>query len=87
MTVMFVSAYLSFVEFTLCHLYTHLHYVKTVSVFLNTFLICLLLPFQENRRRAKEEINNMEEEMSLAQEQLRARREEQERKSSAGSVR
>ncbi|XP_049574619.1 pre-mRNA-splicing factor ATP-dependent RNA helicase PRP16 [Syngnathus scovelli] len=35
---------------------------------------------QENRRRAKEEINNMEEEMALAQEQLLSRREENERK-------
>uniref|UniRef100_W5KAC0 Pre-mRNA-splicing factor ATP-dependent RNA helicase PRP16 n=1 Tax=Astyanax mexicanus TaxID=7994 RepID=W5KAC0_ASTMX len=42
---------------------------------------------QENRRRAKEEITNMEEEMSLAEQQLRARREEQERKSSLGSTR
>ncbi|XP_026124168.1 pre-mRNA-splicing factor ATP-dependent RNA helicase PRP16-like [Carassius auratus] len=42
---------------------------------------------QENRRRAKEEITNMEEEMSLAQEQIRARKEEQERKSNLGSVR
>lgn len=44
-------------------------------------------PPQENRRRAKEEITNMEEEMSLAQEQLRSRREEQDRKSNMGSVR
>lgn len=54
--------------------------------------LCLLRllrtsPLQENRRRAKEEITNMEEEMSLAQEQLRSRREEQERKSNIGSVR
>ncbi|XP_016303420.1 pre-mRNA-splicing factor ATP-dependent RNA helicase PRP16-like [Sinocyclocheilus anshuiensis] len=42
---------------------------------------------QENRKRAKEEITNMEEEMSLAQEQIRARKEEQERKSNLGSVR
>uniref|UniRef100_A0A8C1YCA5 Pre-mRNA-splicing factor ATP-dependent RNA helicase PRP16 n=1 Tax=Cyprinus carpio TaxID=7962 RepID=A0A8C1YCA5_CYPCA len=42
---------------------------------------------QENRRRAKEEITSMEEEMSLAQEQIRARKEEQERKSNLGSVR
>ncbi|XP_020797081.1 pre-mRNA-splicing factor ATP-dependent RNA helicase PRP16 isoform X1 [Boleophthalmus pectinirostris] len=42
---------------------------------------------QENRRRAKEEITNMEEEMAMAQEQMRARREEQERKSNPGSVR
>ncbi|KAG7473566.1 hypothetical protein MATL_G00097250 [Megalops atlanticus] len=42
---------------------------------------------QENRRRAKEEISNMEEEMSLAEQQLRARKEEQERKSSLGSAR
>ncbi|TMS13493.1 Pre-mRNA-splicing factor ATP-dependent RNA helicase PRP16 [Larimichthys crocea] len=41
---------------------------------------------QENRRRAKEEISNMEEEMSLAEEQLRARREEQAKKSNTGSV-
>ncbi|KAJ0056226.1 hypothetical protein NL108_004514, partial [Boleophthalmus pectinirostris] len=41
---------------------------------------------QENRRRAKEEITNMEEEMAMAQEQMRARREEQERKSNPGSV-
>ncbi|XP_056318359.1 pre-mRNA-splicing factor ATP-dependent RNA helicase PRP16 [Danio aesculapii] len=42
---------------------------------------------QENRRRAKEEITNMEEEMSLAQEQIRARKEEQERKNNLGSIR
>ncbi|MED6242273.1 Pre-mRNA-splicing factor ATP-dependent RNA helicase PRP16, partial [Ameca splendens] len=42
---------------------------------------------QENRRRAKEELSNMEQEMVLAQEQLRARREEQEKKSNASSVR
>ncbi|XP_050971446.1 pre-mRNA-splicing factor ATP-dependent RNA helicase PRP16 [Labeo rohita] len=42
---------------------------------------------QENRRRAKEEITNMEEEMSLAQEQIRARKEEQDRKNNVGSVR
>ncbi|KAG9336921.1 hypothetical protein JZ751_030034 [Albula glossodonta] len=42
---------------------------------------------QENRRRAKEEISIMEEEMSLAEQQLRARREEQERKSNLGSTR
>ncbi|TRZ00209.1 hypothetical protein DNTS_022588 [Danionella cerebrum] len=42
---------------------------------------------QENRRRAKAEITSMEEEMSLAQEQIRARKEEQERKSNLGSVR
>ncbi|KAK6480028.1 pre-mRNA-splicing factor ATP-dependent RNA helicase PRP16-like [Huso huso] len=42
---------------------------------------------QENRRRAKEEISAMEEEMSLAEQQLRSRREEQERKSNLGSVR
>ncbi|XP_036391392.1 pre-mRNA-splicing factor ATP-dependent RNA helicase PRP16 [Megalops cyprinoides] len=42
---------------------------------------------QENRRRAKEEISIMEEEMSLAEQQLRARKEEQERKSSLGSAR
>ncbi|XP_023646619.1 pre-mRNA-splicing factor ATP-dependent RNA helicase PRP16 [Paramormyrops kingsleyae] len=42
---------------------------------------------QENRRRAKEEISIMEEEMSLAQQQLRARRDEQERKSNPGSTR
>ncbi|XP_026866548.2 pre-mRNA-splicing factor ATP-dependent RNA helicase PRP16 isoform X1 [Electrophorus electricus] len=42
---------------------------------------------QENRRRAKEEISIMEEEMSLAEQQIRARREEQERKSSLGSTR
>ncbi|CAL8352741.1 unnamed protein product [Merluccius merluccius] len=41
----------------------------------------------ENRRRAKEEITIMEEEMSLAEEQLRSRREEQEKKSNTGSVR
>ncbi|XP_077569946.1 pre-mRNA-splicing factor ATP-dependent RNA helicase PRP16 [Stigmatopora nigra] len=35
---------------------------------------------QENRRRAKEEINNMEEEMVLAEQQIRSRREENERK-------
>lgn len=45
-----------------------------------------MLLFQENRRRAKEEISNMEEEMSLAEEQLRARRDEQEKKSNPGSV-
>ncbi|XP_041124804.1 pre-mRNA-splicing factor ATP-dependent RNA helicase PRP16-like isoform X2 [Polyodon spathula] len=42
---------------------------------------------QENHRRAKEEISAMEEEMSLAEQQLRSRREEQERKSNLGSVR
>ncbi|XP_076879713.1 pre-mRNA-splicing factor ATP-dependent RNA helicase PRP16 isoform X2 [Brachyhypopomus gauderio] len=42
---------------------------------------------QENRRRAKEEISIMEEEMSLAEKQLRARREEQERKNLLGSTR
>ncbi|XP_017562795.1 pre-mRNA-splicing factor ATP-dependent RNA helicase PRP16 isoform X1 [Pygocentrus nattereri] len=42
---------------------------------------------QENRRRAKEEISNMEEEMSLAEQQLRARKEEQERKNNVGSAR
>ncbi|KAJ8343832.1 hypothetical protein SKAU_G00311610 [Synaphobranchus kaupii] len=42
---------------------------------------------QENRRRAKEEITIMEEEMSLAQKQLRARRDEHERKSNLGSIR
>uniref|UniRef100_A0A8C7KM46 Pre-mRNA-splicing factor ATP-dependent RNA helicase PRP16 n=1 Tax=Oncorhynchus kisutch TaxID=8019 RepID=A0A8C7KM46_ONCKI len=41
----------------------------------------------ENRRRAKEEITNMEEEMSLAEQQLRSRREDQDRKSNVGSVR
>uniref|UniRef100_A0A8C5A201 RNA helicase n=1 Tax=Gadus morhua TaxID=8049 RepID=A0A8C5A201_GADMO len=42
----------------------------------------------ENRRRAKEEITIMEEEMSMAEEQLRSRREEQEKKSTnTGSVR
>uniref|UniRef100_A0A3B4YGA8 RNA helicase n=1 Tax=Seriola lalandi dorsalis TaxID=1841481 RepID=A0A3B4YGA8_SERLL len=41
---------------------------------------------QENRRRAKEEITNMEEEMAMAEEQLRTRREEQEKKSNTGSV-
>ncbi|CAL8243662.1 unnamed protein product [Lota lota] len=41
----------------------------------------------ENRRRAKEEITIMEEEMSMAEEQLRSRREEQEKKSNTGSVR
>lgn len=46
--------------------------------------VCFAL--QENRRRAKEEITNMEEEMSMAEEQLRARREEQEKKNSTGSV-
>lgn len=43
--------------------------------------------FQENRRRAKEEITSMEEEMSLAQQQIRARKEEQERKNNFGSTR
>ncbi|XP_062327038.1 pre-mRNA-splicing factor ATP-dependent RNA helicase PRP16 [Osmerus eperlanus] len=42
---------------------------------------------QENRRRAKEEITNMEEEMSLAQQQLLARKDEHERRSNVGSVR
>uniref|UniRef100_A0A8C6SY47 Pre-mRNA-splicing factor ATP-dependent RNA helicase PRP16 n=1 Tax=Neogobius melanostomus TaxID=47308 RepID=A0A8C6SY47_9GOBI len=42
---------------------------------------------QENRRRAKEEITNMEEEMAMAQQQMRARRDELERKSNVGSVR
>ncbi|XP_028979712.1 pre-mRNA-splicing factor ATP-dependent RNA helicase PRP16 isoform X2 [Esox lucius] len=41
----------------------------------------------ENRRRAKEEITNMEEEMSLAQQQLRSRREDQDKKSNISSVR
>ena len=47
----------------------------------------LSLSVQENRRRAKEEITNMEEEMSLAEQQLRSRREDQDRKSNVGSVR
>lgn len=47
--------------------------------------VCILS--QENRRRAREEINNMEEEMSMAEEQLQARREEQQKKSNIGSVR
>ncbi|XP_062404662.1 pre-mRNA-splicing factor ATP-dependent RNA helicase PRP16 isoform X1 [Sardina pilchardus] len=42
---------------------------------------------QENRRRAKEEITNMEEEMSLAQQQINARKEEQDRKNNIGSIR
>ncbi|XP_041916937.1 pre-mRNA-splicing factor ATP-dependent RNA helicase PRP16 [Alosa sapidissima] len=42
---------------------------------------------QENRRRAKEEITNMEEEMSLAQQQINARKEEQDRKNNVGSIR
>ncbi|TWW68055.1 pre-mRNA-splicing factor ATP-dependent RNA helicase PRP16 [Takifugu flavidus] len=42
---------------------------------------------QENRRRAREEISSMETEMSMAEQQLRARREEQEKKSNLGSVR
>uniref|UniRef100_A0A8C7Y5Q0 RNA helicase n=1 Tax=Oryzias sinensis TaxID=183150 RepID=A0A8C7Y5Q0_9TELE len=42
---------------------------------------------QENRRRAKDEITNMEEEMAMAQEQLRTRREEQEKKSNMNIVR
>ncbi|XP_043937837.1 pre-mRNA-splicing factor ATP-dependent RNA helicase PRP16 [Protopterus annectens] len=42
---------------------------------------------QENRRRAKEEISAMEEEMAIAEEQLRARREEHERKSTLNSIR
>ncbi|KAF7703394.1 hypothetical protein HF521_022401 [Silurus meridionalis] len=42
---------------------------------------------QENRRRAKEEISNMEEEMSLAEQQLRARRDEQEKRNTLGSSR
>uniref|UniRef100_A0A3Q3NK15 Pre-mRNA-splicing factor ATP-dependent RNA helicase PRP16 n=1 Tax=Labrus bergylta TaxID=56723 RepID=A0A3Q3NK15_9LABR len=41
---------------------------------------------QENRRRAKEEITNMEEEMSMAEEQLRSRRDEQEKKNNTCSV-
>ena len=48
------------------------------SIYLSHLFVSL---FQENRRRAKEEISNMEEEMSMAEEQLRARREEQEKKS------
>ncbi|XP_056268043.1 pre-mRNA-splicing factor ATP-dependent RNA helicase PRP16 isoform X1 [Pseudoliparis swirei] len=40
---------------------------------------------QDNRRRAKEELTSMEQEMSMAEEQLRSRREEQE-KSSTGTV-
>lgn len=69
------------------HAHTHLLYwVKHISnVFLCILFICLL--FQENRRRAKEELSNMEEEMSLAEEQLRARRDEQEKKSNVGSLR
>lgn len=47
--------------------------------------VCILS--QENRRRARDEINNMEEEMSMAEEQLQARREEQDKKSNTGSVR
>lgn len=43
------------------------------------------LSLQENRRRAKEEITNMEKEMALAEDQLRARREKQE-KSNTGSA-
>lgn len=50
-------------------------------------MVCVWFLLQENRRRAKAEISNMEEEMSLAEQQLRARREEQERKSNMGSVR
>lgn len=44
------------------------------------------LLFQENRRRAKEDIINMEEEMSMAEEQLQARREEQDKKTNTGTV-
>ncbi|XP_010791968.1 pre-mRNA-splicing factor ATP-dependent RNA helicase PRP16 [Notothenia coriiceps] len=40
----------------------------------------------ENRRRAKEDIINMEEEMSMAEEQLQARREEQDKKTNTGTV-
>lgn len=71
----------------LVHAHTHLLYwVKHISnVFLCILFIWLL--FQENRRRAKEELSNMEEEMSLAEEQLRARREDQEKKSNVGSLR
>ncbi len=43
--------------------------------------------FQESRKRAKEEVTNMEEEMSLAQQQIRSRKEEQEKKNNVGSVR
>lgn len=50
-------------------------------------VLFIWLLFQENRRRAKEEITNMEEEMSLAEEHLRARREEHDKKSNIGSVR
>lgn len=46
--------------------------------------VCVAL--QENRRRAKEEISNMEKEMVLAEEQLRTRREEQDKKSNIGSA-
>ncbi|KAJ1083659.1 hypothetical protein NDU88_003814 [Pleurodeles waltl] len=42
---------------------------------------------QENRRRAKEDVSAMEEEMALAEEQLRARKEEQEKKNILGSTR
>lgn len=41
----------------------------------------------ENRRRAKAELTNMEEEMSMAEKQLRSRREENDRKSNVSSVR
>lgn len=44
------------------------------------------LLFQENRRRAKEELTNMEEEMSMAEEQLRSRRDEQEKKTNTAIV-
>lgn len=54
---------------------------------LTSLTLLTSLSFQENRRRAKEEISIMEEEMSLAQQQLRARRDEQERKSNLGSTR
>lgn len=71
----------------LVHAHAHLldWVIRISNVFLHTLFIWL--PFQENRRRAKEEISNMEEEMSLAEEQLRARRDEQEKKSNVGSLR
>lgn len=64
------------------------HRLNTCSTYLSLFWsrsLCSL--FQENRRRAKEEISNMEEEMSLAQQQILARKEEQDRKNNLGTVR
>ncbi|TNN87585.1 Pre-mRNA-splicing factor ATP-dependent RNA helicase PRP16 [Liparis tanakae] len=46
----------------------------------------LVMTTKDNRRRAKEELTSMEQEMSMAEEQLRSRRDEQEKKSTTGTV-